>query len=472
MKDATRIRPLYGVLLLLPLASCFTAKEYQRPGMATDALYRMDLATDSVAPTMDSASLAQVSWRNLFPDPVLKQYVQQALDRNLDVRIALRNTDAAAAYLRQGKAAFWPAVNGSVQAGHSHLSKNGPQGNLGVADVDQFQAGASLGWEADIWGKIRSQKRAYEAAYLQSVEAQRAVQTRLVASVAAGYYQLMALREQVAIAQETIASRDSSLRTTRALQAAGQVTAVAVQQMEAQLYDAQLLLINLQQGRRLLENSFCMLLNEPPHEVALGATDSPQITTPLALGVPADLLANRPDVRQAEYALISAFELTNVAKSNFYPSLSISATGGLQSLEVSNWLNANSLFANVAANLLQPIVNQRQVRTAYEVARSRQEQALLRYQQVLLQAGADVSNALFDHDSKVRAEAVQRKQYEALKVAVDYSAQLLVNGMANYLEVLTARQSALAAQLNLVNIRYGKQMAIVDLYEALGGGWK
>lgn len=466
------IRVLLAAALFLPLSSCFTAKQYERPMIAADHLYRTDQIADSVAPSMDQASLAQVSWKNLFTDPTLKQYIQQALDNNLDVRIALKNVDAAAAYVKQGKAAFWPSVDASAQAGTTHLSKNGPQGGTPVTDVDQFQIGAGLSWEADIWGKIRSQKRAYEAAYLQSVEAHRAVQTRLVAHVAATYYQLLATREQIAITEQTIASRDSSLETTRALQQAGQVTAVALKQMEAQLYDAQLLLINLKQSRRLLENSFCLLLNEAPHAVELGTLDGQQIDTPLALGVPADLLANRPDVRQAEYALVNAFELTNAAKADLYPSLSITASGGLQSLELANLFSANSIFSSVAGGLLQPILYRRQLRTAHEVALSRQEQALLRYQQTLLQAGSDVSNALFDYQTRTEAVAVEQKQYEALATAVSYSEELLVNGLANYLEVLTARQSALATQINLVNARYGRLMAVVDLYEALGGGWQ
>ncbi|MCO6483318.1 MAG: efflux transporter outer membrane subunit [Flavobacteriales bacterium] len=472
MKIMDRGRLLLGAVLLLPLSSCFVAKQYERPAMQVEGLYRTDRIADSVAPSMDQASLAQVSWRNFFTDPRLQQYIQRALANNLDVRIALKNVDAAAAYVKQGKAAFWPTLNASAEAASAHLSGNGPQGNAGIADVDQFQLGAGLGWEADIWGKIRSRKRAYEADYLQTVEAHRAVQSRLVANVATMYDQLMALHEQIAITGQTVASRDTALTTTRALEQAGNVTAVATKQMEAQLYDAQLLLINLRRTQRVLENAFCILLNEPPHAVELGTMADRQVQPSLATGVPADLLANRPDVRQAEYALMEAFELTNVAKANFYPSLNITAAGGLQSVQLDNWFSANSLFSNVAANLLQPIVNRRQVRTAYEVAQSRQEQALLRYQQVLLLAGGEVSNALFDYQAQTEAVAVQRKQLEALTTAVGYSEQLLVNGLANYLEVLTARQSALAAQINLVNARYGRQIAIVDLYEALGGGWK
>jgi outer membrane protein TolC len=196
------------------------------------------------------------------------------------------------------------------------------------------------------------------------------------------------------------------------------------------------------------------------------------MTTPLVIGVPADLLANRPDVREAEYGLMNAFQLTNVAKSNFYPSLTITAAGGLQSIDIKNWLSLNSIFANVAGSLLQPIFNHRQIKTNYEVAQSRQIQALLDYKKALLTAANDVSNALFNYQTQTQTISLEEKQLEANQKAVNYSEQLLVNGLANYLEVLTARQNALVTEINLVNSRYAQLNSIVELYQALGGGWK
>lgn len=461
-------------LLLLPLSSCFVAKDYHRPEeINTAALYRTDRLEDSAAIVMDSASMADVSWTNLFSDTLLKHYISTALNNNIDIRIALKSIDAAAAYVRQGKAGYWPTVNAEASYTESVLSKNSlsGQGTNGKA-LGQFQLGANLSWEADIWGKIRSQKRAFDDSYLQTIEAHKAVTTQLVAGIAATYYQLMSLDEQVKIAQISIASRDSSLNTTKALKEAGQLTAVAVKQTEAQLYDAQLILLNLQQQQRLLENAFCMLLNEPPHQVQRNTLSGQKINTELKVGVPADLLANRPDVRQAELALMQAFEMTNVAKSNFYPSLTITAAGGFQSIELKDWLNVNSIFANVAGSLLQPILKHRQIRTNYEVAQAQQQQALLRYEQTLLTAGNEVSNALYNYQTQAQTIVLQQKQFEAYQTAVNYSEKLLSNGLANYLEVLTARQNALSAQLNLVNTRYEQLASIIELYRALGGGWK
>ncbi|MBW7890183.1 MAG: efflux transporter outer membrane subunit [Chitinophagaceae bacterium] len=463
---------VFTVSWLLVLSSCYVVKEYQRPELNTENLYRTDFLTDSATIAMDSTSLANISWRNLFTDPLLQGYIQQALNNNLDIRIALQSVEAAEAYVKQSKAAYYPTIDASLNYGLSKNSQNSALGQISDKAIGQFQLGANFSWEADIWKKIRSMERATAATYFQSIEAHRAIKTRLVASVASTYYLLAALSEQIEIAERSIASRDSSLVTTRTLKAAGQVTEVAVKQMEAQVYDAQLIRLNLQQQQRTLENAFCLLLNEPFHPVERNALSAQTIQTNLTTGVPALLLANRPDVMQAEYGLINAFELTNVAKSNFYPSLMISASGGLQSVHLKDWLSVNSLFANIAGNLLQPIFYKRQLKTAYEVAQIRQEQALLSYEKTLLIAGNEVSNALFDYHTQTEAIALEEKRTEALSKAVNYSEQLLVNGLANYLEVLTARQSVLATQLNLVNARYAQLNSIVNLYEALGGGWQ
>lgn len=469
MKRNKNISIILVLSVVFGLSSCYVAKQYQSPEMATLDLYRTDQLTDTAISIGDSISLGDISWQKLFSDTLLRRYIQTGLDNNIDIRIAIKNIDIASAYVEQAQAAFLPSVFGSLNYGFTHNSRNSMIPNR---NVHQFNLGANLSWEADIWGRIRSQEKAALAAYLQTVEAHKAVKTRLVANIASMYYQLAALSEQMQVAQQTIRSRDSSLVTTRALMQAGELTAVAVKQTEAQLYDAQLILLNLSEQERVLENAFCMLLNEPPHPIERGALSAQEITTPLTTGVPSHLLINRPDVRQLEFALMRAFELTNVAESNFYPSLTITAGAGLQSADIRNWLSLNSLFANVAGGLLQPIFNRKQIRTAYQVAQSQQEQALLDYQQILLSAGNDVSNALFDYQTRTRAIDIEEKKYEAYKTAVDYSEQLLINGLANYLEVLTARQNALATRLNLVNTKYQRLQAIVDLYQALGGGWK
>lgn len=469
MKKNLGLSLIVASLILMNLSSCFVPKEYQRPAMNTQELFRTDRLADSSSLFMDSVSMAEVSWQNLFSDDLLKGYIQTALDSNIDIRVALKNIEISTTYLQQAKAGYQPVLSGNLTYGLAHNSKNN---RAGVTDVNQFTLGANASWEPDIWKRIRTQEKIALTNYLQTVEAHKAVKTRLVANVASLYFQLGAVSEQMQIARQTISSRDSSLTTTKALMDAGQLTAVAVKQTEAQLYDARLILLNLQETERILENAFCMLLNQAPHTIERNILSSQEITTPLKTGVPAGLLANRPDVRQMELSLIRDFELTNLAKSNFYPSLTITAGAGLQSVDIKNWISLNSIFANIAGGLVQPILNKKQIRTNLKVSQIQQEQSLLNYQQVLLAAGNDVSNALFDYQTQTQAIDLEKQKVESYKTAVDYSEQLLINGLANYLEVLTARQNALSTELSLVNSRYARLNAIVSLYEALGGGWK
>ena len=335
-----------------------------------------------------------------------------------------------------------------------------------------FQLSGSLSWEADIWGKIRSNKRAFAASYLQTVEAHKAVKTALIASIASSYFQLLALDEQLRVTEETIETRSSSLETTRALKEAGNVTEVGVKQTEAQLYTAQALRLDILKQIRLLENSLSILLGKEPGAINRGNLIDQKITTPLKTGVPAELLSNRPDVKASEFNLLNAFELTNVARSNFYPSLTLTATGGFQSLEFDKLFDSSSLFATIIGGLTQPIFNGRQIRTQYEVAQATQEQAKLQFRSALLTATQEVSDALYSYEIATEKLEVKRNEFEAYDLATNYSEELLDNGLVNYLEVLTARQNALSSSLDLIDTRFNQLQAIVDLYEALGGGWQ
>ncbi len=472
MKRTQAIYTWMAIGMITSLSSCFVMKEYERPQLQTEHLFRTSEITDSLLVLDDSTSLADVSWKNLFTDALLQQYINTALEKNIDIRVAVKNIDAAESYVKQGKWSFGPTINGTVDYTLNKNSGNSQMGRFFTGTIDQYQLGANLSWEADIWGKIRSQQLAYNASYLQSIEAHKAVKTRLIANIVSTYYQLCALSDQMRIAQQTIASRDSSLQTITALKAAGLVTEVAVKQTEAQVYDARLVLLNLQQRERILENTFCLLLNEPSHSIARNSLDEQTITTPLTTGVPAKLLANRPDIRQAEFNYMNSFQLTNVARSQFYPSLTLTATSGLQSLELKDWISAQSIFFNVAGGLVQPILRRRQIKTAYEIALYKQEQAALSYEKALMASATEVSNALFDYQTQSNLIQWEEKRFQAYNQAAIYSEALLSQGLANYLEVLTAKQNVLSAQLGLVNVRLARLNSIVTLYTALGGGWQ
>ncbi len=453
-------------LFPLLLQSCFVAKNYERPEVETENLYR----TDNLP--QDSVSFASVSYKDLFTDSHLKTYIQKGLENNLDIRIALQSIAAAEAYVKQGKAGYLPTLNGAASATRTaRTSENGQFGSFFTQPFNQYEASGTISWEADIWGKIRSSKRASDASYLQTVAAHKAVKTSLVAQIATTYYQILALDKQISVTEETIENRSKSLETISALKEAGQANQVGVDQTAAQLYSAQSQLLDLKNTLYQTENTLSLLLSEQPQSYARGSLDEQSLTNELQLGVPALLLRNRPDIMQAEYDLVNSFELTKLARSNFYPSITLSAQGGLQSLEIDNWIDSSSIFANLVGGLTQPIFNGRKIRTAYEVAQAEQEQSLLSFKKALLTAGTEVSEALYDYDISVEKEAYVTKQVVALKRAETNSEELLNSGYLTYLDLLTARENSLNAELNLVNNKFDQLSAKVELYRSLGGGW-
>lgn len=459
---------IYKILILasLPflLVSCFAAKDYERPQVVNEANYR----TDNLP--QDSLSMATVSWKEIFTDPILQNYIEEGLKNNIDIRVALQQIRIAEAYVKQGKAGYFPSLNANARATHQELPAQNQFGN--ISSINQYELSGSLSWEADIWGKIRSNDRAFQASYLQTVAAHQAVKSRLIANIASVYYQLLALDEQIRVTEETVQTRSAGLETTQALKNAGNVTEVAVKQTEAQLYTAQGILIDLKNQSRLLENTMSILLGSAPQDIARGSLENQIIDTSLETGIPAQLLSNRPDVMAAEYNLRNAFELTNAARANFYPSLTLSATGGLQNIEIDKLFNANSLFATIIGGLTQPIFNKRQIKTQYEVSQAKQEQAYLNFRYAIINASKEVSDAMYSYEAATEKIEVKEKEYQAYSLATDYSEQLLDNGLANYLEVLTAQENALNSSLNLINAKNNQLQAIVDLYEALGGGWR
>lgn len=454
------------LMLALTLQSCFVAKDYTRPELEeTDHLFR----TDNLP--ADSLSMADISWKDLFSDSYLQQYINEGLQNNLDIRTAIQQILVTEAYLKQGKAGYLPTVSATAQMTHQELSGNSQFGSF-FSSLDQYELSGSLSWEADIWGKIRSNKRASEATYLQSVAAHKAVKTQLVSSIATTYYQLLALDAQLEVTEQTVAARDSSVITIKALKDAGQVNQVAVDQNIAQYNNAKALLVDIKASIFKTENALNFLLGRSFQPIQRGALENQNFDAEIKVGVPATLLSNRPDVIASEYGLINAFELTNVARSNFYPSLTLTANSGFQSLELDQLLNANSLFATLVGGLTQPIFNQRRIKTQHEVAKAQQEQALLAFKNTLLTAGNEVSNALYDYEAETEKFEYRQNEVEALRNAESNSEELLKNGYANYLDLLTARQSALSAELNLIDNKLQQMLSVINLYEALGGGWK
>ena len=462
---------IYKIVLVVAVSivtqSCFVAKDYKRPNLVREDLYRSEIIAS------DSTSMADVAWNNIFTDPILQQHITTGLQNNLDIRIAMESIKAAEAAMKQGRANYFPTLNLGADWSHQELSKNSQFGALGGSrSADQYQFAGNLSWEADIWGKIRSNERATNARFFQTIAVNQAVKTQLIANIASTYFQLLALDSQLALANATLVNRNAGVETIRALKDAGNVNEVGVKQTEAQKYATELIIADVETNIVLLENAMSVLLNQGPEKIERSTLDSQQFNQEIVTGVPANLLRNRPDVVAAEYNFISNFEYTNVARSNFYPTFRITASGGFQSIDIKEWFSANSLFANVMSGLTQPLFNQRRIRTQYEIAQSDQERAYLEFEKSLLNAGREVSDALALYQSETLKLGIRQQQVDSLNLAANYSDELLTYGLVNYLEVLTVKDNALNTELTLIDNKFRQYNAIIELYKALGGGWQ
>ncbi len=456
----------YLIIFLLSaiiISSCKVIQTYQPLAISTDRLYRDSVSTDTT-------SIGNLHWNEVFTDPALQNLIAEGIAKNLNLQIAYTRQQQAEAYYAQSRAAFYPAVNANAQVTESKLSA--VQG-FGIRNsATQYQLGLSSVWEANIWGRLSSSRRASLASLLQTSAAARAVQTGMVASIASYYYSLLALDRQLAITQQTVQNWDTTVTTMRALKEAAVVTGAAVVQSEASRYAAEVTIPDLKQNIREIENALSILLGRPAGSISRSNIDDQAPVGLLQTGVPAQLLSNRPDVQEAEYNFRFSFEQTNIARTYFYPSLNITGSGGLSSLSLTNYFNAGSVFASIAAGLTQPIFNGRANRTRLEAARAQQQEALLSFQNTLLTAGQEVSDAMSLYQTAMDKMTVRTNQLNALEKSVEYSRELLRYGSANYIEVIQARQSLLGAELSRVNDHLQQLQAIVNLYRALGGGWK
>jgi multidrug efflux system outer membrane protein len=458
---------LTACILVIAVTSCIT-KKYQKPAAETTKLYREITTTDT-------ATLADVPWQNLFADTILQGLIREGLNNNLEVKIAIQRLAAAQASFNQSKAAFLPTLSAGTTVNPSRASRaslNLPPGAGIKLGTTIYQAQFSSSWEADIWGKLSSARRSAFASLLETEAAKRAIQTQLIASIANTYYYLLALDKQLQITEQTVSSRTVEAATMKELKEAAVVNGAAVVQSEANQYAAEVSVPDLKETIRETENSLSILLGRAPENIKRSTIDEQVITSDLQTGVPAQLLHNRPDIQQAEFAFRASFENTNLARTYFYPALTITAEGGLSTLKLTDFFNG-SVFYNLIGGLTQPIfsggVNKARLKTAQE----QQMEALYNYQNSLLKAGQEVSDDLYSYQAAKEKEAIRAKQLVALVQSVEFTKDLLrYSSATNYTDVLTSEQSLLAAQLSSVNDRLQQLQSVVNLYQALGGGWK
>ncbi|WP_443937576.1 efflux transporter outer membrane subunit [Pedobacter sp. MW01-1-1] len=456
---------LIGLSTLI-LASCVT-KKYERPEVKSENLYRDNNTTDTT-------TIADLQWKNLFADTTLQTLIQNGLNENLDLKQAIERIKISDASLRQSRNALLPSLQADLSVTdtkQSLSSLNFPAGTINL-ETQVYRAQLSTSWEADIWGKLSSAKRAAYATLLQSDAAKRAIQTQLIATIANSYYNLLALDQQLTITEQTIEIRSKDVETMKALKEGAIVNGAAVVQSEANLYAAQVTIPDLKRSIRETENALSVLLAKAPGTINRSTLEQQVPFSDLKTGVSAQLLQNRPDVQAAEFSFRAAFENTNVARTYFYPSLTLTANGGLSTLALNNFFD-NSFFYNIIGGLTQPIFARGQNKARLKTAQAQQQLAFYTFQQSLLTGGQEVSNALFAYETAAEKETTRAKQIASLTKAVDYTKELLrYSSATNYTDVLTSEQSLLNAKLNGTNDKLQKLQAVVNLYRALGGGWK
>lgn len=443
------------------LVACKVTQPYQTPSITTSDQYRNLQA--------DSNTIASLPYPEIYSDTILQGLIRQGIEQNLDLKTSQTRIRQFEAYYTQSKAAFYPILDANLGAAESKLTE--AQG-FGSRTITQFQLGTSSSWEVDIWGKLKSSRRSNQAALLQTIAGTRVIQTSVVSAIANNYYLLLALDQQLLITEQTVRNWDTTITIMRTLKQAATVTEAAVVQSEAQRYAAEVTIPDLEQLIRETENELSILTGRSPGAITRSRLEDQQTPQILQTGVPAQLLSNRPDVQEAEQAYRTAFELTNVARASFYPSLSITGSAGLSSLTIASLFDAGAVALSISASLTQPIFNRRLLRTNLTVTQAQQDAALYGLQNSLLVALQEVSNAYLLHEHAAQKTIIRSKQLNALSKSVQYTQELLRNGFANYNEVITARQSLLAAELGSVNDKLQQLQAIVNLYRSLGGGWR
>jgi len=450
------------------ISSCQVMNKYRSPEVDVTDLYR-DASNNG-----DTTTIATIPWQSYFTDASLHELIEEGLHENFDLRVACLRIQQAEASLQIARAAYFPLIGLAGQVTHTQTSVQygSPTNTLGYGS-NQYRLGVVAQWEVDLWGKINRQERVRRAQYLNSIEYKRLLHTSLVANIATTYYTLVALDEQLRITRDAIGLLQESAASMQDMMDAGMLTAAAVEQSRALLLSTQVSVPALEQSIYKLENSLCVMLGRKPGAIrrqAFASWQAPE--TPLPYGVPARMLALRPDVRSAELQLRAAFELRHMAQASLYPSITLASGSmmGYGAASLTNFFQPENLLANIIGGLTQPLFAGNQLRAQVSVTKLQEEEALLNFQKTTLTAAREVSDILFTYAKALEKTAYRTAQTEALQKSVYYTQELLRAGEATYLEVLNAQQNYLNARLATVNDDLEKTQAVIDLYRALGGG--
>lgn len=443
------------------LSSCHIYKAYDRPeDIATDSIYRDVAAVGGEQP--DSLLFGNLPWREVFTDPVLQSLIEQGLENNFDLRTAQLNVEASQASLMSARIAYAPSF------------ALAPQGTLSSFDMQPvtktYQLPVTASWEIDFFGKTLNNKRAAKANLEMSKAYRQGVQTQVIAGIANVYYTLLMLDKQLEITNETAEIWKDNVETMKAMQEAAMTNAAAVAQAEANYASILASIPDIESSIKEAENSLALLIGLSGRNIERGDMESQKLPSEFVVGVPLNLLSNRPDVMVAEQNLASAYYNTNVARAAFYPSITLSGSAGWTNSAGAVIVNPGKVIMSAIGSLTQPLFARGANIARLRIAKATQEQAKLSFQKTLITAGNEVSEALDRYEMALRKAEAYRMQVKSQERAVEYTKELFNLGTSTYLEILTAEQALLGARLNQVANDFDCMQSVVSLYQALGGG--
>ncbi len=452
---------LFATASLL-MTSCGIYTKYERPDVNTKGLVRdVTVATDTLAVT-DTASFGNLPWRSVFTDPQLQNLIDTALVHNTNMLNAALNVKMVEAQLMAAKLAFLPAFTFS------------PQGTISSWDGNKatktYQLPISASWSIDLFGNLLNQKRSSQMALLATKDYQLMVQTKLVSNVANMYYTLLMLDKQLEVVNNMATLTKETWDIMKIQKDLGRTRETSVQSAESNYYSVLAQATDLKRQIRETENSLSLLLGQSAQTISRGTFEGQSLPAEFSTGIGLQMLNNRPDVHYAEMSLAQCFYDVNTARSRFYPSITISGSGTFTNSSGMGIVNPGKWLLSAVGSLVQPIFAKGQLIAGLKVAKAQEEQAYNTWQNAVLSAGSEVSNALVLYNSSAEKSELEAKQVESLKKNVEYTKMLFNDGSSTYLEVITAQQSLLNAELSKVADDFYKMQAVVNLYYALGGG--
>lgn len=457
MKYTGRI--LISAMLTVALSSCHIYDKYELPSAESEIIGRYGEALEM---PVDSTAMGNLGWEQTFTDPQLQTLIRMALENNKDLDNARLNVEMAQAQLKGAKLSYFPSLaftpnGGTASYGGSHMNWS-------------YTLPLAASWEIDVFGKILNRKRGAEMSLEMSKNYEQATRSQIIGAVANTYYAIAALQMQLQVSRETATLWEQQVKNMELMKEAGRVNEAAVVQNRANYYSILASIPELEAALQQTNNTMSLLLNTFPNTWNVTSDMSFDAPAELNEGVPMSYLAVRPDVRAAENSFAVAYYATNSARANFYPSLVISAQGGFTNMLGSLISNPGKWFIQLAGSLTAPIFSRGQNIATLEAAKAQQQQALNNFEYAVLNAAAEVSDAMTSYSHNKQKQEMLSKQIDELEKSVDITNQLLMYGSATYLEVLTAQQSLLSAQLSEINAWHSRVAALVSLYQALGGG--